>query len=78
PFAAGGETEQTVRALMLEELGLATVLKEKDLTPEALAQAIEQALARPTPSAHRLDLEGAHHSAQILRERYRTWSLRRG
>jgi predicted glycosyltransferase len=50
PFAAGGETEQTVRALMLEELGLAT------------------------PSAHRLDLEGARRSAQILRERYRTWS----
>jgi len=74
PFAAGGETEQTVRALMLEELGLATVLMEKDLTPEGLAQAIERALVAPMPSAHRLDLEGAHHSAQILRERYRTWS----
>ncbi len=69
PFAAGGETEQTVRALMLEELGLATVLTEKDLTPEGLVQAIEKALAGPAPSAHRLDLEGASHSAQILRER---------
>ncbi|RNJ46368.1 glycosyl transferase [Mesorhizobium erdmanii] len=78
PFAAGGETEQTVRALMLEELGLATVLTENDLTPDGLAQAIEQALAGPTPSAHRLDLEGARHSAQILRERYRTWSLKMG
>ncbi|WP_149803751.1 glycosyltransferase family protein [Mesorhizobium sp. NFR06] len=76
PFAAGGETEQTVRALMLGELGLATVLTENDLTPEGLARAIEQALAAPTPSAHRLDLEGARHSAQILRERYRTWCLK--
>ena len=74
PFAAGGETEQTVRALMLEELGLATVLAEKDLTAEGLAKAVEQALAGPTPAAHRLDLEGARRSAQILRERYRTWS----
>lgn len=78
PFVAGGETEQTVRALMLEELGLATVLMEKDLTPEGLAQAIEQALVGPTPAAHRLDLEGARRSAQILRERYRTWSLKVG
>lgn len=78
PFAAGGETEQTVRALMLEELGLATVLTENDLTPEGLVRAIEQTLAGPTPSAHGLDLEGARHSAQILRERYRTWSLKMG
>ncbi|MEI9405782.1 glycosyltransferase family protein [Mesorhizobium argentiipisi] len=78
PFAAGGETEQTVRALMLEELGLATVLMEKDLTPEGLAQAIEQALVAPRPSAHRLDLEGARHSAQILCERHRTRSLKWG
>jgi len=49
---------------MLEELGLATVLMEKDLTPGGLAQAIEQALVAPTPSAHRLDLEGARRSAQ--------------
>jgi predicted glycosyltransferase len=54
------------------------VLTEKDLTPEGLAQAIEQALVGPTPSAHRLDLEGARHAAQILRERYRTWSLKVG
>ncbi|TIU64035.1 MAG: glycosyl transferase, partial [Mesorhizobium sp.] len=46
------------------------------LSPEGLAQAIEQALVGPTPPGHRLDLEGARHSAQILRERYRTWSVR--
>ncbi|TIV09388.1 MAG: glycosyl transferase, partial [Mesorhizobium sp.] len=78
PFAAGGETEQTVRSLMLEELGLATMLMEKDLTPEGLAQAIEQALVGPTPSSHRLDLEGARRSAKILRERYRTMVPKNG
>ncbi|TIR53810.1 MAG: glycosyl transferase, partial [Mesorhizobium sp.] len=52
------------------------VLTEKDLTPEGLARAIEQALAGPRPPAHRLDLEGARRSAQILRERHRTWSLK--
>ncbi|TIU40924.1 MAG: glycosyl transferase, partial [Mesorhizobium sp.] len=46
--------------------------------PEGLAQAIEQALVAPRPSAHRLDLEGARHSAQILRERHRTRSLKMG
>ncbi|TJV44772.1 MAG: glycosyl transferase [Mesorhizobium sp.] len=71
PFAAGGETEQTRRALMLEEHGLATVLMEQDLTPEDLAQAIDRALAGPPPVAHRLDLEGARRSAQILRERFK-------
>ncbi|MEI5678398.1 MULTISPECIES: glycosyltransferase family protein [unclassified Mesorhizobium] len=69
PFAAGGETEQTVRALMLGELGLATVLAEQDLTPDGLARAIERSLAAPAPAAHRLDLEGAQRTAQILRER---------
>ncbi|TGV62325.1 glycosyl transferase, partial [Mesorhizobium sp. M00.F.Ca.ET.149.01.1.1] len=38
--------------------------------------AIARALSGPAPSAHRLDLEGARHSAQILRERLRTWSLK--
>jgi len=72
PFAAGGETEQTVRAEMLEKLGLATVLTEQDLTPDGLAQAIQAAFAGPAPAAHRLDLEGAQRTAKILRERLGT------
>ncbi|TIY08200.1 MAG: glycosyl transferase, partial [Mesorhizobium sp.] len=46
--------------------------------PEGLAQAIEQALVGPTPSSHRLDLEGARRSAKILRERYRTMVPKNG
>ena len=36
PFAAGGETEQTVARRRLEKLGLADVLAEDGLTPESL------------------------------------------
>jgi predicted glycosyltransferase len=67
PFAAGGETEQEVRAERLERLGLASTVSESGLTPELLAGAIEAALARPRPPRHALDLDGARKSAQVLR-----------
>jgi predicted glycosyltransferase len=69
PFAAGGETEQTFRAIRLERLGLAGVLSESDLTPGRLAAAITSALAAPRPPAHSFDLEGASRSAKLLRDR---------
>ena len=64
PFTAGGETEQTTRAAILEGLGLARVLAEPDLTPASLASAIEAALAGPRPGSSRLDLDGAHGTAE--------------
>lgn len=67
PFAAGGETEQEVRAERLERLGLASAVSESGLTPELLAGAIDAALARPRPPRHALDLDGARKSAQVLR-----------
>jgi predicted glycosyltransferase len=66
PFASGGETEQTRRALGLERLGLAHVLREDELSAEALTTAIERALASE-PARHRLDLEGARGTARVLR-----------
>jgi predicted glycosyltransferase len=71
PFAAGGETEQAVRAERLQRIGLCTAIAEDDLTPERLAAAIEQELARPKPASHTLDLDGARKSAALLRERLR-------
>jgi predicted glycosyltransferase len=68
PFAAGGETEQTVRAQRLPRLGLALSLPEDVLSPSSLAAAIERQLALPKPASHRLDLDGARRSAQVLRE----------
>ena len=67
PFAAGGETEQTVRADRLERLGLSIAIPEAELTPERLAAAIERQLAKPKPPSHALDLDGARKSAAILR-----------
>jgi predicted glycosyltransferase len=68
PFAAGGETEQTVRASRLEGLGLATVLAEADISPAGLAAAIEHSLSGLKPPQHVLDLDGAHRSATLLRQ----------
>ena len=67
PFAAGGETEQTVRAERLERLGLALTLPEDALSPARLGAAIEQRLTMPKPASHRLDLGGARKSAEVLR-----------
>ena len=68
PFAAGGETEQTVRAERLQRLGLALSLPEDALSSSSLVTAIERQLTLPKPGSHRLDLDGARKSAQVLRE----------
>jgi predicted glycosyltransferase len=67
PFAAGGETEQPVRAARLAALNLASTVDEDTLSGEGLAAAIEAALAAPPPPASSLDLEGARRTATILR-----------
>jgi predicted glycosyltransferase len=72
PFTAGGETEQTVRAERLEKLGLATVLTEADLSAQSMTAAIDKALALNALPDHALDLNGAHRTAEILRDLSRT------
>lgn len=67
PFTAGGETEQTARAVRLERLGLATVVPEATLSPEALIRSIQATLDRPQASLPPLDLDGARKTAMILR-----------
>jgi predicted glycosyltransferase len=67
PFSAGGETEQTARAIRLEQMGLAIAVPEQGLTGAMLAEAIGQALARPRPPRATLDLDGARGSAKLLR-----------
>ncbi len=66
PFAAGGETEQTLRALRLQALGLAHVLLEHDLSTAAMAKRIAAALDAPPPAANSLDLNGADHAARLI------------
>jgi len=66
PFAEGGETEQALRARLLAERGLLSVLHARDATPEALAAAIDRAAAAPRPPAGAVDLGGAERSAMLV------------
>ncbi|TDK37647.1 glycosyl transferase [Rhizobium deserti] len=66
PFAAGGETEQTVRAEKLAELGLAEVVVETELTGETLAAAAQRAMAMTLDRAPALSLDGARQTARII------------
>ena len=67
PFAAAGETEQTVRATQLAAAGRAVIVPESDLTPASLAAAVERALAAPAPAKLALADDGAATSARLLR-----------
>lgn len=68
PFAAGGETEQTARAVKLQELGLAQYIEEAAITPEAVAIGIEKALAQRGKALPDLNMDGARETARLLRE----------
>jgi len=74
PYAKGGETEQTERALRLQAVGRVTVLTEAALTQtarsgHALASAIRRALAQDIcENTQTLAIEGAAQSADILHE----------
>jgi len=71
PFAGGEETEQALRANLLAERGLMQVVREAELTPEKLAEAIGRALRLPrpadTPAFGSVDLEGAAHTVALLK-----------
>src|SRR5262249_17928140 len=65
PFAEGGETEQPVRARLLADRGLLTVVDPHALTPQSLAAGIDAAdrAARPSSS---FDMAGADGTADAL------------
>jgi predicted glycosyltransferase len=68
PFAAGGETEQTLRAERLAALGVATVIPEAELDADRLTSAVVTALSKGPADALPLDLDGARRTAVILRQ----------
>ncbi len=68
PFAAGGETEQTARAVKLNELGLAQYIEEAEITPEAVAAGIETALMQRGKALPDLNMDGARETARLLRQ----------
>jgi predicted glycosyltransferase len=69
PFAAGAEAEQSLRARLLGERGWLIVVEEAQLTREALAEGVRQALGRsrvspgPTPP---LATDGAETTTRII------------
>jgi predicted glycosyltransferase len=65
PYAEQGETEQSRRAALLEERGLAVAVSERDLTPERLADAVGRALSLPS-SPFAPGLGGAARTGDIL------------
>lgn len=67
PYASGGETEQTLRAAKLAERGLISAIAEVELTPERMAQAINERMSSaPLGTSHGIDMSGAQCAARIL------------
>ena len=62
PFALERETEQSLRAERLAAQGVLEVVRESDLSPERLGQAIDRAIARG-PEAIAIATGGARRSA---------------
>ena len=65
PFAAGRETEQTLRAEFLAARGATEIVHESELSAAALAAAIARAASRPLPSLA-IDTGGAARSARLI------------
>ena len=75
PFSAEGEREQSIRARVLAEAGVARVIDENRLTAATLLEAAR----RPTaPSRRRVRLDGAGESAGTILEIARTAAVSRG
>lgn len=66
PFAAGGETEQPMRAAALARRGWAVTVDEATLEARTLAAAIEHAGAGPRPDASSLRRDGAAETARLI------------
>jgi predicted glycosyltransferase len=68
PFSSESETEQTLRARLLEEHGLLTVMPEAELSAQSLATVVADVAASPRPPPSPLSLDGAQRSADLMYE----------
>lgn len=66
PYAGGLETEQTLRARLLENRSGIRTIAEDTLDVGTLAAAIDSALDAPPPDASGLNTDGADTSARLL------------
>lgn len=65
PFAGGTETEQTLRADLLCKKNIVSRVREEDMTPRALAEALDALPERRTLSAG-IDTNGAVRTGEIV------------
>ncbi|HYN37872.1 MAG TPA: glycosyltransferase, partial [Rhodospirillales bacterium] len=77
PFADDGESEQTLRAQVLEQRGRVTVADAATLSPEILAAAIDRALTLPAASVD-IDDSGVETTAKFIQRLCREAEDRRG
>ena len=68
PFETATETEQSIRAERLANLGFAETIREAELTPDTLAQAVDTVLDRPPPQVIDIDLEGMTNTVRFVRD----------
>ncbi len=68
PYAGGLETEQTLRARLLENRSGIRSIPQDALDPATLAKAIDAALDAPPPDCSGLDVTGADTSARLVLE----------
>ena len=68
PFSAAGEREQSIRAGVLAEAGLARVIEEDGLSPETLLEAARNPPAPDTTQHRPVRLDGAQESAGVILE----------
>lgn len=69
PMAAFDETEQDLRARLMERAGCALAQSETGLDGPTLAAAIDRAMALPEPVPPPLALHGASTAARMMRQR---------
>ena len=63
PFAQAAETEQTLRARLLTQAGVAQMVEADALDPARLAQAIDRAQVPPVLS---IDMDGARTADRMI------------
>ena len=66
PFSAEGEREQSIRARVLAQAGVARVIDEDRLTAPALLEAVRHAAAQGRPEPRPVRLDGAAESAEAI------------
>lgn len=66
PLSDGIETEQITRAELLARKGLVQTVRPGEETPQAIAAAIDRAMAAPAADRSAIDIGGADKSARLL------------